>query len=185
MDNMDNDTLSDFWVRHKFSNVSVYGCRSENENEIEDKGSFYITSDIAYNLLLSLGSRIQEESLNLLGLMGKDNDFDRISDFIFQKFKLDDFDSGSLEKAIVKRLNKLKNYDKTYLLINYIRTALMSLRKERIEFWEIILQMYRLSKNEFDHKVMNKRRKFSFELGKAIREFPERLGEIEKQKMQK
>lgn len=183
-----NNALSDFWSRHKFSSISIIGYRGENEKE--DKDSFYFTSNTVYNLFfslgerLSLGKRIQDESLNLTSLMDKHNDFDKISEFLFQKFKLDDFGpSGSLEKAIVKRINKLKNYDKTYLLINYIRTELMSLRKEKIEFWEKILQKYRLSKSEFDQKLLNDLGKFDFELEKAIREFPENLEKFEKRRM--
>jgi len=177
-----NLELSDFWANYKSYHMQISGFRDGDGDHPPQTRLLFHSSDIAFNLFFSISEHIREEAVDITGLEDEPTDFDKISTFFFQRYKLTDFDdSGSLESAILQHIEKLKKYDFT-LLLNFIHNEFMALRKEKIDFWEKILEKYELSKDKLDKGVLTILGEFDSDLECLTKELPDNLKEFNRLK---
>lgn len=170
--------LSDFWGNYKSYHMRILGHKDDDVNQPPESALYFLSSKIAYNLFFSLGEYIREEAINITNLTDGPTDFDKISRLFFQEFKLEDFnDSGSLENKILQHIKKLKKNDFT-LLLNFIGNKFRALRKEKIDFWEKILEKYMQNKDKYDKKVAYDHNKFKGDLNRATKNLIKSLREF-------
>jgi len=117
------------------------------------------------------------------------NESENILSVIFKQFDLSNFDRhGSIESSLEQHLDDLKKF-KFFLpkvisevktskgiyslrtVVNALEAALKSLRDERINFWECLLEKYKGNKNEYDinlKRMLDKERNHSKDISKRI-----------------
>ena len=121
---------------------------------------------------------IKNEALRSSYIGENESEFDKISDVLYQNFKLEDLSGDkSLEEAIKDFIAKLKLYEfyipeelvgekkegltplgvDYYLgsfdaLISLVSNALKSLREEKIQFWKGLFEKYRKDKEALDYE---------------------------------
>lgn len=119
--------------------ISVY--RKSDSDNLLRTGLKFTSSINAVNVFFEIFEFIRSEALKYLRVENLNSSIEKVAKILFQRF---DYDLD--ESVILAYINNMKK--KEYpLSISDISDLLLSLREERIRFWEWILEKYKKDKN--------------------------------------
>ncbi len=155
----------------------IYSITDAEGKEIKNLFS-HNNSALGCKVLEGFFNVIKGEALKNRYFGDNKSEFDKISEVLYQKFKIKDLSSNkSLEKPIKGFIEELEHYEyyipeelveenkegltpleiDYYLgsfdtLISLISNALKALREEKVQFWKELLEKYRKDKEAFDYE---------------------------------
>jgi len=150
--------------------ISVY--RKSDSDNLLRTGLKFTSSINAVNVFFEIFEFIRSEALKYLRVEDLNSSIEKVAKILFQRF---DYDLD--ESVILAYINNMKK--KEYpLSISDISDLLLSLREERIRFWEWILEKYNKDRNRIMDILkfrIAKQEKYSEEIKNITREDIESL----------
>lgn len=124
----------------------------KNVNEIYRDNTIW-TNNNGLKVLFELFSIVKDEAVETsMKVTELENRFDKVYTILLNTF-ISEFETNKdLEDIIVKNINKLRKYDFTPLL-EEIKEMLLSLRNQKINFYETLLKEYKKRKEEYHRKL--------------------------------
>jgi len=136
--------------------LKSYDLKTLNDKIIKSDTSF-ISSDLGLDLLFDFSKIIKNEALSELAIFDEhlEEANDIILTILYRKFNLTDFKNGTVQDAIVEYIKNL-NLDQFIISFEEIREKILSLRKEKVNFWELLFLEYKKRQNFFDRELIDR-----------------------------
>ena len=136
--------------------LKAYDLKTLNDKIIKSDTSF-ISSDLGFKLFFDFSKFIKNEALSELAILddGIESPSDVILTILFRNFKLNDFKKGTVQDAIIKYI---KNLETIHFIMSFevIKKKIMSLREEKIDFWESLLEEYKKRQRYYDKELLER-----------------------------